>query len=198
MPPRAAWSTGTPAIGFCARCGSATGADPRRLGAALPRLRAPSISRAPIRSSSCSPSMSGARPRRPPAALSGGALFGARGLPRGRRIARGSGRARAVRGGRRARDGGALRRQPALAVPVLADDRLHRAPWNRDAITLDTNELEHAMWVSRGRGGRRARRRSRRPVHRAAALMRSPTPCSSAGWRAPEPDPRQLLSRPRR
>src|SRR5438105_920846 len=75
------------------------------------------------------------RPRadRPPGGLPRGPLFGAGRLCRGRRIDRGGGRARAQGRGRRGCDGRALYRQPALAVSVAADDRLHRQRRRRRA-----------------------------------------------------------------
>ena len=63
---------------------------------------------------------------RSPATLSTGALFGARRLRRGRRDARGGRRARAPRGSRHPGPQRPLYRQPALALPVVADGRLPR------------------------------------------------------------------------
>ena len=56
--------------------------------------------------------------------------------------------ARIVRGSGGAGDRRALRREPAVAVPILVDDRLPVFDGRR-AIVIDTTELEDARWFSR-------------------------------------------------
>ena len=118
----------------------------------------------------------GPRAGRARAAMAGGALFGAGRVHGAGRIDRGSRRARNLRGSRRARPQRALYRQPALAVPVIADDGLYRRGGGRRASRSIPHELQDAMWVSREEvrqslAGDRRRRSCRRRI------MRSRIPC---------------------
>src|SRR3546814_4767290 len=87
--------------------------------------------------------MRGPRARRAPGGISARLLLRACGLRRARRIARGSGGARIVRGGGDPRRGCLLRSEPALALSLVADDRLPRARSEEH-----TSELQSLMRIS--------------------------------------------------
>ena len=83
-------------------------------------------------------------------------VLGARGLRRGRRVARGGAATRGDGGGRRARRRGALLALATVALPELADARLRRRRRERGDPRGSAAELEDARWFSRDAVRRRS------------------------------------------
>ena len=98
---------------------------------------------------------------RPRAELAAAPLLGARRLRRAGGEPGGGGRPRGRRGERRAGRPAALHRLAAVAVPVLADARLHRAVGRGRAAPAGGRDPGRAL-VQPRRGRRRGRRRHRR------------------------------------
>ena len=67
-----------------------------------------------------------------------------------------------------------LCRQPAVAVPLVADDRLHRRARLSDELTIDTTELDDARWFTRAEVAAALARRAGRRFPAAAALRHRP------------------------
>ncbi len=110
---------------FCAQCGHATHPAKAGLQRDCPNCGAqhfPRVDPVAIMLVECEDWLAA----RPLGALSAAALFSARRVRRAGREHQRRGRARGVRGDRGARARRALCRQPAVAVPLAADDRLHR------------------------------------------------------------------------
>ena len=85
---------------------------------------------------------------RPLAALSADHVVVPRRLLRARRIDRGSGAPRSRRGGRRGLRAGPIFCLAALAVSVVADDRLPRRSC-QPRVVIDKSEIEDARWFDR-------------------------------------------------
>jgi NAD+ diphosphatase len=134
--------------GFCSACGAPSDMAHGRLAAHCPACgRAAFPAHRPGGHHAGHPREFG--PSRPQSRLARGHVLAAGGLRRTRRDDRGRRPPRGAGGNRRALRRGLLPRQPALALPRLADDRA-RGPRHWAATSsIDPEELEQALWVTR-------------------------------------------------
>ena len=151
----------------------------RRLGAARPDHRHRVLPAHRPRRDHARPRRRRPRRARPAGGLAARPVLDPRRVRRAGGVGRGGGRPRGRRGGRAAGHRRPLRRQPAVAVPAVADARLRRPRRGR---------RHAAPRPRRDRGGplvhpRRAARR-RRARGRCRRRSRSPGTSSTAGWPA--------------
>jgi NAD+ diphosphatase len=148
MPPRAAWSIGTCATGFCAVCGTPTHVYPRRLGPQMPQLRRRAF---PARRSGGDHDrrirgQGTARPRQGPGRRAAIRRWPASSSP-ANRSRKQCARETLEEAGVVVRDVRYIASQPWPFPSSLMIACIGTA--ESDAVTIDATELEGAIWVTR-------------------------------------------------